>query len=590
MKRLSIRLRLMTLMICLTTLPVITVTWLAANNTRDSVEKEIESANLSRMQWAEQYVGEMIGQIETLFTALQINKTLMESLNNADSGNADAQFKAQNDLRTTMTSFLYANARRVSRMILYSEPKQLAYSVDMAGSDSLFPMRIGTGNWERMRQGPIHLYFEPDAEGIFAYHSINRFEDRKLQGGLAAKIDSEVWKAVTDILRSESESAVLLVNDEGKLLSLSGSAVTSVTNEIRDMLGELRLNDSKPFFKRTDDYFYFLKSVDDGEIALVKVIPAATIRASANATIRAGIATGSLFALASVLLSILVSLRISRPIVSLAKTMRQAHPNQLELTSVSTRDEIGLLERGYNSLVQRVKELIEHEYQREIDVKNAQLSALQAQINPHFLNNTLHMIGGMALAKNAPEIYDVSRVIGDLLRYAISTGDRLKTLEEELKHMHNYIFIQEKRFAGRCKVSVVSGQVDLAIRMPKFSLQPVLENAFEHGLQRKVGAWHIGIRIRRAGSRILVLVKDDGVGMPPDRLMHIREELRGEAGGREAYALPDDSARRKGIGLRNVDARMRLQFGSRHRVRIFSGEGLGTLVVLALPAVSEGEG
>lgn len=98
--------------------------------------------------------------------------------------------------------------------------------------------------------------------------------------------------------------------------------------------------------------------------------------------------------IASILLSILFSLRITRPIVSLAVSMRKAHVSNFEQHSVQSRDEIGLLERGYNSMMERIRELIEVEYRQEIEVKNAQLLALQAQINPHFLNNTLQLIGG----------------------------------------------------------------------------------------------------------------------------------------------------------------------------------------------------
>src|SRR5690606_13572117 len=125
--------------------------------------------------------------------------------------------------------------------------------------------------------------------------------------------------------------------------------------------------------------------------------------------------------------------------------------------AVHNRDEIGLLEAGYNFMMACIKTFIENEFQHEIEVKKAQLIALQAQINPHFLNNTLHLIGGMALKKGAPEIYRITQVIGDLLRYSISMeGDQTVSLSEELKHTANYLFIQEQRFAGRCEVIMSS--------------------------------------------------------------------------------------------------------------------------------------
>lgn len=347
---------------------------------------------------------------------------------------------------------------------------------------------------------------------------------------------------------------------------------------------------------------------------MIKAVPISSVSRSARPTIEAGIWTGALFAAASALLSVLVSLGISRPIVRLARMMRTTPVQGFESMSVRSRDEIGLLERGYNSMMERIRQLIEDEYQREIEVKNAQLLALQAQINPHFLNNTLHMIGGMALKKKAPEIYDVTRVIGDLLRYAIGSEDRTVPIADELTHTRNYLFIQERRFAGRCTIALHSDPDALEGRLPKFTLQPIVENAFEHGLQRKPGNWRLEIRIRRIGGRIALLVQDEGAGMLADELYRIRAELRaggarhlgegagriggGGVGGSEdgvgvggALMVPASTAeprRGRGIGLRNVDARLKLQFGARYGIRVWSGAGQGTLVAIVAPAASEG--
>lgn len=214
--------------------------------------------------------------------------------------------------------------------------------------------------------------------------------------------------------------------------------------------------------------------------------------------------------------------------------------------------------------------------------------ALQAQINPHFLNNTLHLIGGMALSKNAPEIYRITRVIGELLRYSISTEGDMVPLKDELKHMQNYIFIQEHRFVGRCTVTVSMDETVLDSKLPKFTIQPIVENAFEHGLQQKEGAWKVEIRIKRIGNRIGIMVKDDGVGLAEERLRQVRAELQGGLAIKGDWTGPDGSRKRRGIGLRNVNARLKFQFGNGYGARIFSKPKAGTLVLLVLP-VSKGE-
>ncbi|HEX7713038.1 MAG TPA: sensor histidine kinase [Bacillota bacterium] len=585
MKRTSIRFRLMVLMICLTTLPVITVTWIATNDTRRSVEKEIINANDSRMIWADQYLNDLIQRIDSLFYSLQINQSLMAALDEMDRQDRGAQFRTQIYIRDTLTAAFLANSQKVDELTLYFHSIQKTFSVNFATSGKISVIDIRNGPWNRMQHSPAYMYFKQSGDDIYAFHSINRFEDRKLLGGLSVRINRKVWDEVSAILRSEPESSVFLMNDEGEMLS--GSTVLKSFNAIRAQIHKLDSENPGVIFNRTKDYLYFMKRIGDGQLTIVKAIPVKTITRSARSTIQAGILTGTLFAVISILLSILVSLRISGPIVSLARTMKVVKINDFEMKSVQNRDEIGQLETAYNSMMQRIKELIEEEYQKNIELKNAQLMAMQAQINPHFLNNTLNLIGGMALSKKVPEIYRITRVIGNLLRYSISTTDDIVTLEEELKHMRNYLFIQEQRFAGRCTVAVTVDETVLDSRLPKFTLQPVVENAFEHGLHGKEGAWKVEIRVRRIRSRICLMVKDQGVGIPTEQLRRLRAELQGGPAQKESRKPEDGPKKRKGIGLRNVAARLKLQFGETYGVRIFSRPGVGTLVLMVLPVFQQ---
>ncbi|WP_169082521.1 sensor histidine kinase [Paenibacillus sp. PL91] len=582
MKRASIRYRLMVLMICLATLPVLTVTWIATINTRSTVEKEIIEANRSRMMSADQYLDELIRQVSVLFYSLQVNQQLRDGLNTIDSQNGGLQFRTQRYIQETLTAAFYANSKKIDELSLYTHQSQKMYSVNYVNSGLIYSLDIEKSDWSRMLQKPVNMYFKQSGNGIYAYHSINRFNDQQFLGGLSVRINKDVWEKVSEILKSESESSVFLVNDEGELLS--GSPDQSAS-EIIDQAELENLKGSEMILRKTDHYYLFTKRVDDGELKLIKALPIKTITNSARNTVRAGILTGLLFAAVSILLSIAVSLRISRPIVSLARTMRMAPIHQFELTSVQSNDEIGLLERGYNSMIKRMKELIENEYQKEIEVKNAQLMALQAQINPHFLNNTLNLIGGMALTKGAPEIYKITKGIGDLLRYSISSGSDSATLYEELKHIRNYLFIQEQRFLGRCSIIIANDGSGENLRLPRFTLQPLVENAFEHGLQPKEGAWHVEIRIKTIGKHLVIMIKDDGVGIEQERLRLLRMELKeGVALRTDATDLYKEIPRmQKGIGIQNVDSRLKLHFGLKAAVRVLSRPKKGTVILLKLP-------
>lgn len=581
MKRTSIRFRLMVIMICLATIPVITVTWIATNNTKSSVQKEIISANTSRMLWADQYLNELIEQIDIMFYTLQINQKLMAGVNDIDNPNRSIQFNTQKYIQDTLMSSFYANSRKVDELSLYIHSNHKAFAVNYATSGTISNLNITKGVWSRILKRAVNMYFKQSGSSIYAYHSVNRFPDKKLLGGLSVRVDKDVWREVSGILQSEKQSSIFLMNDEGELLS--GSSKMKEPNEIATTLHNLKLETSDLEFKKTSNYYFFMKRVGDGQLILVKAIPLKMINQSASSTMMAGLLTGCLFAAISLLISVFVSFRISRPIMSLARTMSKVQILDFEKKAVYGSDEIGMLERCYNSMMQRIKELIEEEYQREIELKNAQLMALQAQINPHFLNNTLHLIGGMALSNKMPEIYNITRVMADLLRYSIGNEGNMVSLKEELVHMRNYIYIQERRFVDRCSVKVTEEEEANEIKLPKFTLQPIVENAFEHGLQRRAGAWNIEVRIKRIGKRICIIVRDDGVGIETKKLAQLRESLKEGVSVSTNDIGTDLPRKRGGIGLRNVNARLKLQFGEKYGARIYSRQGTGTMIVLALP-------
>lgn len=585
MKRTSIRYRLMILMICLTTLPVLTMTWIATNNTRESVEKEILDANHSRMMWANQYLNELFRQMDVLFYSLQVDQELIDGLNMSENEDIGLQFRTQRYIQETLTKTFYANSKKIDELALYTHQNQKAYAINYANSGLTYSLDIEEGNWSRMLREPVNMYFKESGNNIYAFHSINDFEDRRLLGGLSIRINKEVWKEVSTILKSEDESLVFLINDEGA--RLSGSTPDQSFEQVISQLGKDYIPKDEPEIRRTESYYIFIKRVDDGELTLIKALPISTISESANITVKAGLITGSLFALVSILLSIGVSLRITRPIVGLARTMRTTPLHQFEQTSIQSYDEISLLERGYNSMMQRMKELVENGYQKEIEVKNAQLMALQAQINPHFLNNTLNLIGGMALVKGAPEIYKITKVIGDLLRYSISSGTDVAALEDELRHVRNYLFIQEQRFQGRCTIIVESDVGANSTTVPRFTLQPLVENAFEHGLQSKEGSWQVEIRVQNIRRHLIIMILDNGVGIPYERLRILRSALvEGSALRPELANLDLDNEKpkmRKGIGLQNVVSRLKLHYGGDASMRIFSKVDSGTIFVIKLP-------
>ena len=159
--------------------------------------------------------------------------------------------------------------------------------------------------------------------------------------------------------------------------------------------------------------------------------------------------------LASVVCSVVYSKAISRPIRDLSEEMKTITLNEYSGSTLESReDEIGILQDSFNHMITRNKELIAQQYQAKLEKRNAQLRALQAQINPHFMYNTLQVIGGMALEKDAPEVYSVTLALSDILRYSLNFSKEMVCLEEEVEYLKSYVMIQNERFGGKVQLKL----------------------------------------------------------------------------------------------------------------------------------------
>ena len=260
-------------------------------------------------------------------------------------------------------------------------------------------------------------------------------------------------------------------------------------------------------------------------------------------------------------------------------TLSEYSGNVLE----SREDEIGILQDSFSHMITRNKELIAQQYQAKIEKRNAQLRALQAQINPHFMYNTLQVIGGMALEKNAPEIYSITLALSDIMRYCLNFSKEMIVLEEEITYLQSYVMIQNERFGGRVHLNLNIAPETQKCLIPKLILQPLAENSFEHGLPEKEGPWLLEIEssLTQDGD-LLILVKDNGIGFEKERLDELRKKIRQDT----AQVLKSGLH----IGLTNVHARIRLRSqNERHGVTITSSPEVGTTIRVLMPAAREGE-
>lgn len=237
---------------------------------------------------------------------------------------------------------------------------------------------------------------------------------------------------------------------------------------------------------------------------------------------------------------------------------------------------------GEERALQKIHAMLNNQEVNRLSNRQAQYLALQNQINPHFLYNTLEAIRGDALSEGMVNIANITEALATFFRYTISNMDNLVSLDEELSNAENYFAIQNYRFGERIGmlVEIEKGSENARdFQIPKLTLQPIIENAIIHGLEYQVGPGLVKVNVSTDGARLQIEVTDDGVGMSEKVLDEInRHLLHPEAIGRD-----EDKARSGHIALVNVNNRIRLLFGEQYGLRVSSIKGVGTRVAINLP-------
>ncbi len=221
----------------------------------------------------------------------------------------------------------------------------------------------------------------------------------------------------------------------------------------------------------------------------------------------------------------------------------------------------------------------------EVMKNEAEMHALQNQINPHFLYNTLDVIRSRAMRYGNNDVAEMVEALGLQFRYCINRFGEMATLQQELDHVNNYLLIQKYRMGDRYQFHTVleDEEAVLSCRMPVLTLQPIIENALQHGIRSLIRGGIITLKVCLKGNRVEITVEDNGIGMSRKELQAVRESLHGQE------EIPDKSSRGapRGIALKNVNKRIKFYYGERYGLDITSTEGVGTSVLITFPYAKE---
>lgn len=245
-------------------------------------------------------------------------------------------------------------------------------------------------------------------------------------------------------------------------------------------------------------------------------------------------------------------------------------------------DEIGVLYNEYNNMIEEINRYIKEEFQNKLILLDTQMKSLEAQINSHFLYNTLEAINSIAEIENVESISTIALALGDMFRYSIKTESELVTLREELQHVKNYVSIQEIRYNYSFTVSYEIEEHLYQTRILKLIIQPIVENALFHGLNHCVIEGNIHIKVYDENGDIYISVTDNGLGMSPEQVEQIRAVLA-----KPTSFTSLGHRTKESIGLKNIHSRVQLYYGAQYGLTISSKEQIGTNITVNLPIIKE---
>lgn len=310
---------------------------------------------------------------------------------------------------------------------------------------------------------------------------------------------------------------------------------------------------------------------DSSDWKIVRIIYANQIYKSINQILFIGVCLLLILFVISLILSLILATSITRPIIELNNQIKNVENGDLSINIITKRkDELGELSEAFNKMVVKLRELINGMLKEQKKKADMEFEILQAQINPHFLYNTIDSIRWLAVIQNVENISDMSSALINLLKYNISKKSTIVSLKEEIEGIKNYETIQKYRYGDTFYIEYNIHEETFNCKIIKFILQPLVENAIFHGFDTSDSDGKIKITSEIENNDLVIKVIDNGVGM-------------------ETQNWGDSSIKNKkmhtGIGLENIEQRIKLYFGEQYGVELYSEIEVGTTVKVILPLV-----
>lgn len=583
----KIRFKIIALVLIVTFIPLIIVTYISNRNIFDDIQQSIIEQNVIKMNQAADRFNDNIERIDESLTAFYFDSNFQFYIDKLNS-NSSLQYSGLNFLQNKMSNYLMANYFDFEKVHLYLFEEKRLFSTSMEKDynsifindyyiNKTFINKANSLFYLKNIPSELDKVFNPKAFYITKIY--RRFEDREKMSILIIQLKDKLFNQIRELLDLESGNKIYLINSDGYIINnsevqnLKKGYGLELKNEISN------LDSDNVYFEFNEEYVFYEKL--ENNLLLVKTIPLDYGSRLYYETLFSQLSIILLIALITIIAIIILSKYITKPILELTKSMRDMDSildEDKEFRSqVKTKDEIKVLENNYAEMIKRLKKLIDEKYKQKIKAQKAQLMALQAQINPHFMYNTLQMIGAMAVEDGSMDTYKMITNFSNTMRYNMKLDQDLVKIDEEIANLKNYLKIQEMRFDS-LEICYDLDKDILDKSIPKFTIQPVVENAFKYAFINNKRIWQIKIMIYQE-DYLYIKIQDNGIGIKEDKLKEINSYIKN--------FNEDEFLDSENIGLKNINSRLKLFFGRKAGLEVKSKTGSGTEIVIKIPNNNE---
>lgn len=389
-------------------------------------------------------------------------------------------------------------------------------------------------------------------------------------GYMVCDIDPKGFKTILEKYQYSEAQTIWIQSEATDMLiaALSNDAKTeALSQDLSRMISEGKQPQEIP------NYAYYSVPLRKYPVSVYSLIPSTYLNIN-----QAMLQRNTLFVVLIVLfifgvLYSFLSWSITKPLSDMIGTMNRIKKGETDLRLNEIRQiELGHLGNEFNDMLDRIESLIAKEYLTALQLNDAKYKALQMQVNPHFLYNTLDTMSAIATAKDCPTVSALCKALSDLFRYSLEMEEPLASISDELRHLHNYWYVITTRTGGGISLLLDIPDKLLDEKIPRMSLQPLVENSVMHGLRDKHGEKNIRISAEKSGNILHLMIEDNGIGMSQEVIRKLENASTEEA-------LSSDNS----IGLVNINSRLILLYGEDYSLKIRSIIGQGTVITINIP-------